>query len=101
MSTARRPSKEAMAYARSLLPARTPRKATARSALEIVLADSRRLEYLERLFKQARPWPLVCIETLPGETRVEACNKHHGDAAGRHTAPTLREAIDKAIAGRK
>jgi hypothetical protein len=74
---------------------------SALSELENAIADSRRLEYLERLFKQARPWPLVCIETLPGETRVEACNKHHGDAAGRHTAPTLREAIDKAIAGRK
>ena len=60
------------------------------------------MDWLERLFKQDRSsFNLVAIETLKWEMSVAACNKHHGDAAGRYTAPTLREAVDKAKIGKK
>lgn len=66
----------------------------------IVNNDTERLNYLERLLKQSpRLWDQVSIETLPNEMLIEPCNKHHGDAAGRVTGKTLREAVDKAMAG--
>lgn len=83
-------------------PRRSKKRVAASQALADAVEDHARMEWLERLFKQNRNYyDLVAIETLPMEMTVGACNKHHGDAAGRYTAPTLREAIDKARMGRK
>lgn len=86
---------------KSPTPSRSLARQHAREIMKEDIQNAERLAWLEKLFKQSKMWPLVCIETVSGETRIEACNKYHGDAAGRYTGRTLVEAVDKAMAGRK
>jgi len=64
--------------------------------------DGEMLDWLEKLLKKSgKYWPQVHIDTLRGNMKIGACNKHHGVEAGSFVAETLRDAIKAAMKGDK
>lgn len=75
--------------------------AAAEARAEKAEADTKIVDWLEKLFKaNGRTWPLT-IQTIPDEAGICASNKYRGREPGDFTARTLREAASAAIAAQE